>query len=135
MMSPQPGLGYVTLGADDLPAAQAFYDATLSLLGLGRLHAFENWTGYGRKDDPGGHTVWICKPFDGGPALAGNGVMIAFHAPSPDVVDAFHALALAHGGTCEGPPGLRPQYGEGWYAAYVRDPQGNKLACVRPPPA
>lgn len=135
MMTTLPGLGYVTLGAEDHAAAQAFYDAALAPLGLARLHEFENWTGYGRAEDPHGQTIWVCKPFDGAPAQAGNGVMVGLYAATPEMVDAFHAAALAHGGTCEGPPGLRPQYGAGWYAAYVRDPQGNKLACVRTPPA
>ena len=135
MMSTPPGLGYVTLGADDHAAAQAFYDAALAPLGLRRLHEFENWTGYGREDDPLGQTLWVCKPFDGAPALAGNGVMVGLYASTPEMVDAFYAAAMAHGGACEGPPGLRSQYGEGWYAAYVRDPQGNKLACVRTPHA
>lgn len=130
-----PVLGYMTLGADDLPAAVAFYDAVLATLGLTQLYAFEGWTGYGREGDAQGQTLWVCKPFDGQAARAGNGVMLGFYAPTPEVVDAFYAAAMAHGGADEGPPGLRPQYGEGWYAAYVRDPQGNKLACVRTPPA
>jgi len=130
-----PVLGYMTLGADDLPAAVAFYDAALAPLGLSQLYAFEGWTGYGREGDPSGQTLWVCKPFDGQPAREGNGVMLGFYAPTPEVVDAFYAAAMAHGGADEGPPGLRPQYGEGWYAAYARDPQGNKLACVRTPPA
>ncbi|MDO8410048.1 MAG: VOC family protein [Phenylobacterium sp.] len=130
-----PVLGYMTLGADDLPAAVAFYDAVLATLGLTQLYAFEGWTGYGRAGDGQGQTLWVCKPFDGQAARAGNGVMLGFYAPTPQVVDAFYEAAMAHGGADEGPPGLRPQYGEGWYAAYVRDPQGNKLACVRTPPA
>ncbi len=128
-----PTIGYVTLGAEDQGAAQAFYDAVLAPLGLTRQHEFDGWTGYGREGDESGQSVWICKPFDGQPAQAGNGVMLGFYAETPEVVDAFYAAAMAHGGTDEGAPGLRPQYGDGWYAAYVRDPQGNKLACVRPP--
>ena len=56
--------------------------------------------------------------------------MIGFPAAAQSVVDAFHAAALAHGGTDEGPPGPRPHYGPDWYYAYVRDPSGNKLAIV-----
>ncbi|MBC7166953.1 VOC family protein [Phenylobacterium sp.] len=134
-MNHPPTIGYVTLGAEDHGAAQAFYDAVLATLGLKRQHEFEGWTGYGREGDGSGQSVWICKPFDGQPARAGNGVMLGFYAQTPDVVDAFYAAAMANGGTDEGAPGMRPHYGDGWYAAYVRDPQGNKLACVRPPAA
>ena len=67
-------------------------------------------------------------PFDGEAARAGNGIMIGLHADSPAQVDAFHAAALANGGVCEGPPGFRATYGEGYYLAYVRDPTGNKLS-------
>ena len=93
-----PVLGYMTLGADDLPAAVAFYDAALAPLGLSQLYAFEGWTGYGREGDPSGQTLWVCKPFDGQPAREGNGVMLGFYAPTPEVVDAFYAAAMAHGG-------------------------------------
>ena len=132
-MGQPAAIGYITLGAEDHAAARTFYDAVLAPLGLKRLHEFEGWTGYGREGDDSAQTVWVCKPFDGQPARAGNGVMVGFYAQTPEVVDAFHAAAMAHGGVDEGAPGLRPQYGEGWYAAYVRDPQGNKLACVRMP--
>ncbi|MFM7444877.1 MAG: VOC family protein, partial [Tabrizicola sp.] len=74
------------------------------------------------------------QPFDGNPASVGNGTMVSFLAQTRAQVDAFHAAALAHGGTDEGAPGLRPQYGPHFYAAYVRDPDGNKLnaVCYRP---
>jgi catechol 2,3-dioxygenase-like lactoylglutathione lyase family enzyme len=73
---------------------------------------------------------WIGKPFDQRAATAGNGVMVAFSARSWEAVDAFYAAAIAHGGTCEGPPGLRLHYSPDFYAAYVRDPDGNKVAAV-----
>jgi catechol 2,3-dioxygenase-like lactoylglutathione lyase family enzyme len=73
--------------------------------------------------------LWITLPFDGNPATNGNGSMPALVAPSQDAVRAFHAAALAHGGTDEGAPGLRP-YGPAFFAAYVRDPDGNKLSAV-----
>jgi predicted lactoylglutathione lyase len=74
--------------------------------------------------------LWICKPFDGAPATAGNGSMVALRAKNWLQVGAFHAAALANGGTSEGNPGLRLQYNPDFYAAYVRDPDGNKLAVV-----
>src|SRR5208337_2236908 len=73
--------------------------------------------------------VGICKPFDGQPARAGNGVMIAFVAPSQDAVRAAHAAGLANGGSDEGAPGMRPPDGTSFFGAYLRDPTGNKL-CI-----
>ena len=74
-------------------------------------------------------------PFDQQPATAGNGSMVAVAAPSRRGVDEFHAAALAAGGSSEGAPGLRPHYGPNFYVAYVRDPDGNKLAAVHVGPA
>lgn len=118
---------YITLGTNDLAAATRFYDATLAPLGLMRLRSEPDEIGYAA---PGERCrLWITKPFDGKPATVGNGSMPAFTAPTQTAVDAFYAAALAHGGTCEGAPGLRP-YGPSFYAAYVRDPDGNKLSAV-----
>ncbi|MFP3249886.1 MAG: VOC family protein, partial [Paraburkholderia sp.] len=71
----------------------------------------------------------IGRPYDGNPASAGNGQMLALLAPDRAGVERAHGTALAHGGRCEGPLGLRPQYHAHYYGAYFRDPDGNKL-CV-----
>ena len=128
---------YVSLGTNDLARAARFYDAALGALGLRRCNTsdegnFGDWIGWGTYED-GGATelaLWVCEPFDGRPATVGNGTMVALRASSWNQVDAFHAAALAHGGASEGAPGLRPQYNPDFYAAYVRDPDGNKLAAV-----
>jgi len=128
---------YVSLGTNDLARAARFYDAALGALGLSRCDTsdegdFGDWIGWGTYED-GGATelaLWVCEPFDGRPATVGNGTMVALRASSWNQVDAFHAAALAHGGASEGAPGLRPQYNPDFYAAYVRDPDGNKLAAV-----
>lgn len=119
-------ISYITIGASDLGRAGAFYDAALGALGSQRLWRQGDWIGYG--PDPEHATVMICAPENGEPAKAGNGIMIGLKADAPQQVDAFHAAALAHGGACAGPPGPRPAYGEGYYLAYARDPDGNKLA-------
>ncbi len=128
---------YVCLGTKNLERAARFYDATLGALGHQRCDvagesSWEGWVGWGRYERRGAVelALWICPPFDGHPATAGNGTMIALSARSWGEVDRFHAAALAHGGTSEGEPGLRPQYNADFYAAYVRDPDGNKLAVV-----
>ena len=121
---------YVTLGAADTAVAHAFYDAVLATIGWSSHAAFPGWRGYSSGGGGEGLTLWICAPFDGAPASAGNGTMMAFAAATPAEVDAFHAAAMAHGGQDEGAPGPRPQYGPQWYAAYLRDPTGNKLGIV-----
>jgi len=120
-------IGYVTIGALDSEASGKFYDAVLGAIGYKRAFADGGWIGYGPRgsDD---HNVFVCPPFDGNPARAGNGIMIAFAAKSQDEVTAAHAAGLANGGSDEGAPGYRPPDKQSWYGAYLRDPTGNKLA-------
>jgi catechol 2,3-dioxygenase-like lactoylglutathione lyase family enzyme len=124
----QETLLYLTLGTNDLVRAARFYDAALAPLGLVRRATETTEVGYGLPDDRRAR-IWITLPFDAKPATVGNGSMPAFVAPSQDAVRAFHQAALATGGTDEGAPGLRP-YGPQFFAAYVRDPDGNKLSAV-----
>ncbi len=119
---------YLTLGTNDLIRAARFYDAVLAPLGLVRRATEDTEIGYGLPDDRRTR-LWITLPFDGNPATIGNGTMPALVAPDQAAVRSFHAAALAHGGSDEGAPGLRP-YGSGFFAAYVRDPDGNKLSAV-----
>lgn len=123
-------IGYVTIGAKDHAASTAFYDAVLGAIGWAKHAEFGAWRGYSLGGTGSGQSVWVCKPFDGQEASAGNGIMIAFEAKSREEVHAFHDAAMANGGTDEGGPGPRPDYGPTWYAAYLRDPTGNKLAIV-----
>jgi predicted lactoylglutathione lyase len=116
-------IGYVTLGTNDLERAAAFYDELLSLIGAGRFmdeETFVAWT-----VAPGAPALSVTKPYDGKPATVGNGVMVALAMQSTDQVDALHAKALELGGTDEGAPG--PRGDSGFYAAYFRDLDGNKL--------
>ncbi len=116
-------IGYVTLGTKDLARAATFYDAIASEMGVGRMMEFGEFIAWGA---PGGAPgIGLTKPFDGNPASVGNGVMVALEAKDKDQVHRLHEIALAHGGTCEGPPG--PRGDSGFYAAYFRDPDGNKL--------
>jgi catechol 2,3-dioxygenase-like lactoylglutathione lyase family enzyme len=121
---------YVTLGAHDYAIAKTFYDAALAAIGWASHAEFDGWRAYSEGGRGEGFTVWICRPYDGREATAGNGTMLGFMASSQEAVRAFHAAALAHGGSDEGAPGPRPNYGPEWYAAYVRDPSGNKLGVV-----
>ena len=115
-------IGYVTLGTNDLERAAVFYDAIAAELGTSRMM---EWPGAIAWGAPGGSAgIGLTKPFDGQAASVGNGVMVALEAKDRDQVDRLYAIALAHGGSCEGPPGPR---GDTFYAAYFRDPDGNKL--------
>ena len=130
-------LSYVYFGTNDLARATRFYDAVLAPLGMQRcITGDAAWdrvaSGWGLYERNGERELafWVGTPFDGHPAAAGNGNMVAFRAGKWSEIDAAYAAALAHGGRCEGPPGLRPQYDPDFYAAYVRDADGNKLALV-----
>ena len=124
-------IGYVTVGADDLARAKTFYSAFLPALGYNLKEGSEGLS-YARPSEPGHPSIlpdFYVKPtFDGRPASAGNGSMIAFAVCSQGQVHALHAAALAAGGSDEGQPGFRAAYGPHFYVAYLRDPQGNKIA-------
>lgn len=119
---------YVTVGTNDLGRAGRFYDAILPLLGYVRRRTAPGEIGYAAEDDSRCR-FWVVEPFNREPATFGNGVTVALVAPSRAAVDAFHAAALAEGGADEGAPGLRPFHAS-FYAAFVRDHDGNKLAAV-----
>jgi catechol 2,3-dioxygenase-like lactoylglutathione lyase family enzyme len=116
-------IGYVTVGTNDLKKAAAFYDGICGELGMGRFMESERLIAWG---GPGpGAGFGVALPYDGKLMTIGNGVMAAFSARDKKQVNRLHELALSLGGTCEGPPG--PRGTDGFYAAYFRDPDGNKL--------
>lgn len=113
---------HVFIGASDVEASAKFYDGTLGALGVSNLGPFgDGWILYG-KEKP---AFIIAKPGNGAPASS-NGVTIGFAASSQADVDAFHAAGLAAGGVDEGAPGPRSHLPNA-YAAYLRDPAGNKV--------
>ncbi|WP_218510878.1 VOC family protein [Variovorax sp. dw_308] len=124
---------YVSVG--DFERALAFHGAVMDGLGLALRFCERDkpWAGWHSAGDSRPFFV-ICKPFDGQPHDPGNGQMVAFAAADRATVRAAYQSALARGGTCEGPPGLRPQYHANYYGAYFRDPDGNKfcVACHAP---
>lgn len=124
-------IAYVTVGADDIARAKRFYAAVLPALGYGVEEGPEGLS-YALPLEPGQTAMlpdYYVKPtFDGGPASAGNGAMVAFEARDQNQVRTLHAAALAAGGSDEGQPGFRASYGAHFYVGYLRDPQGNKIA-------
>ncbi|PTM98343.1 VOC family protein [Mycoplana dimorpha] len=119
---------YVTVGTNDLEKAGVFYDAVLPLLGYRRQKQAPGEIGYGADGDARCR-FWVVEPFNREPATFGNGTSVAFDAPSRAAVNAFHAAALANGGSDEGAPGIR-SFHPNFYAAFVRDLDGNKLSIV-----
>lgn len=121
---------HVMVGVSDFERAMAFYTPVLDALGI-RFRFIEPerpWAGWQSSPDPR-PLFLIGRPYNREPHQPGNGQMVAFLARSREQVRQVHAIALAHGGTCEGKPGLRPEYHAHYYGAYFRDPDGNKL-CV-----
>ena len=124
---------HVTVGCSDIVRATAFFDAILTPLGLKKRFV---------KPDGGPESsCWVSPlstlprfyvyvPYDGKPATVGNGSMVAFAAESIDAVNDSYAAGLKAGGICDGPPGPRNHYGIGYYGAYIRDPDGNKVHIV-----
>ena len=122
-------ISHITFGTNDREKAARFYDAVLGSIGFSRLpKPADKPPAYAKGD--GFPIIYIYTPFDGEPATAGNGTHVAFIADTKAEVRAFHREALAHGGRDEGAPGPRPHYGPNYYAAYVRDLDGNKLQAV-----
>lgn len=121
-------IGYVTLGSNDVERAAGFYDALAAELGAVRTLEFPGSITWGKLGGSG--MVSITRPFDRQPASVGNGVMVALEARDSEQVQRLHAIALAHGGSCEGPPGPR---GPDFYGAYFRDLDGNKLCAFTLP--
>lgn len=124
-------IGYVTVGADDIARARRFYSAILPALGYDLTEGAEGLS-YALPVEPGTSPVlpdfYVKPPFDGRPASAGNGSMVAFEAQNQQQVRDLHAAALAAGGSDEGQPGFRASYGPRFYVGYLRDPHGNKIA-------
>lgn len=121
---------HVVLGTNDVEKARKFYDNTLGTLGLKRVMDFEDRASLWGKDSP---EFMVTKPGNGQPATYANGGTLSFAAPSRAAVHEFHKAALANGGSDEGAPGPR-SFTPTAYAAYVRDPDGNKLCtyCFAP---
>lgn len=124
-------IAYVTVGADDIRRAKRFYAAILPALGY-TLEEGPEGLSFALPVAPGHVAVlpdFYVKPtFDGGPATAGNGSMVAFEAQNQAQVGELYAAALVAGGSDEGQPGFREAYGPNFYVCYLRDPQGNKIA-------
>lgn len=125
-MATMPALSHVSLGTNDFPSARKFYDAVLGTLGIKCVMSFDEGAGYGREFPE----FWVQLPHDGQAANPGNGTHVCFNANSMDEVKAFHKKALEMGAEDDGKPGFRKEYSDDYYAAFVRDLEGNKIEAM-----
>jgi catechol 2,3-dioxygenase-like lactoylglutathione lyase family enzyme len=119
-------IDHVSIGVRELEQAARFYQAVLGAIGYQRLEDRAHTVGFGKKYPE----FWINLRASMLPVAANAGSHVALRVRATELVDAFHAAALAAGGASDGAPGLRPQHGEGYYAAFIRDPDGNRIEAV-----
>lgn len=122
-------IDHLSITTTDLDRAQTFYDAVLAALGYPRVNRREHAIGYGVRERDPDASPYISVYLSTGPLVPDNRHW-AFRARNRAAVREFHAAALTHGGTDDGPPGLRPQYHPDYYGAFVRDPDGNRIEAV-----
>jgi catechol 2,3-dioxygenase-like lactoylglutathione lyase family enzyme len=123
-------LDHVSLGVGDIERSRAFYDAALRPLGLVRIVDFGNGRGSDYGAAPGSLGVELTITREAKVQAPAAGAHLCFRAPDRAAVRAFHAAALAAGGSDDGAPGLRPQYHADYYAAFIRDPDGHRIEAV-----
>lgn len=124
-------LSHVYVGINNFEEALPFYSAVMAQLGARQRFVDANRPWAAWQPAEGARPLFVIgAPYDNQPASCGNGQMLALMASSREMVDRAYAAAREHGGTCEGAPGLRPQYHANYYGAYFRDPEGNKLCVV-----
>lgn len=119
-------IDHISIAVRDLAVSARFYEAVLATLGMTRLEARPVTVGFGKSYPE----FWLNLRKDLMPLPDGHGAHVCLRARSTDIVDAFHAAALAAGGASDGAPGLRPQHGVGYYAAFIRDADGNRIEAV-----
>ncbi len=120
-------IDHISIAVSDLKSAELFYSALLAPLGLDKLREWPDAAiGYGKKYPE----FWINKRAAMSPVKTDSGVHICLRAPSTEAVDAFHAAALTGGGLSDGAPGFRPEYNQKYYAAFICDPDGNRIEAV-----
>lgn len=123
-------IAYTMVGTRDLEKALEFYGPLFAEMNLEVCWKDKSSTSFGKVDDLNFPRFFVGYPYDGNEPTVGNGSMTAFQFSDTEKVNRLYEIAMSCGGSSEGAPGYRPQYGDGFYAAYIRDPDGNKLAFV-----
>lgn len=123
---------HIGLGVNNIEVSRSFYDGVMEVLGCNCHSSSDTWAGYGRPSDKttGEDSLWIGVPINDQPATYGNGTYVAINASDRTMVDRAYHMAISLGGVDEGKPGIRAQAHPNFYAAYVRDLDGNKLSFV-----
>ena len=119
-------IDHVSIAVRDLDRAARFYRAVLATIGYEQLVERPHTVGFGKRYPE----FWINRRAAMSPVAGDSGAHVGLRVRSTELVDAFHAAALAAGGQSDGAPGLRPQHGDGYYAAFIRDPDGNRIEAV-----
>jgi catechol 2,3-dioxygenase-like lactoylglutathione lyase family enzyme len=119
-------IDHISIGVSDLERAVRFYEAVLSTIGYAKLEVRPHTVGFGKRYAD----LWLNHRPGMAPVGADSGCHACLRATSPQAVDAFHAAAVAGGGRSDGAPGERPQHGVGYYAAFIVDPDGNRIEAV-----
>ena len=119
-------IDHVSVAVRDLEVAMRFYETVLATLGMVKLETRAATVGFGKTYPE----FWINLRGDMATVAPASGAHVCFRAREPAAVDAFHGAAQAAGGESDGAPGLRPRHGEGYYAAFIRDPDGNRIEAV-----
>jgi catechol 2,3-dioxygenase-like lactoylglutathione lyase family enzyme len=119
-------IDHVSIAVADLARSAAFYEAVLGAIGFAKLEDRPATVGFGKRYAE----FWLNLRGSLAPVAADSGAHVCLRAPSTTAVDAFHAAALKAGGTSDGAPGPRPHFGEGYYAAFIHDPDGNRIEAV-----
>lgn len=123
-------IAYTMVGTKNFKKALSFYKPVFAKMDWEVCWEDDSSVCFGKKNDLNFPRFFVGYPIDGTPATAGNGVMTAFQLNETCVVDSLYETAMNFGGSSEGKPGYRPEYADGFYAAYVRDRDGNKLAFI-----
>jgi catechol 2,3-dioxygenase-like lactoylglutathione lyase family enzyme len=119
-------IDHISIAVRDIAKATRFYEAVLGAIGYDKLEVRPHTVGFGKKYPE----FWLNLRATMRPVADDSGAHVGLRVRSTELVDAFHAAALAAGGSCDGAPGLRPHHGEGYYAAFIRDPDGNRIEAV-----
>jgi catechol 2,3-dioxygenase-like lactoylglutathione lyase family enzyme len=119
-------IDHISVAVRDLGASARFYQAVLGAIGYQKLVVRPRTIGFGKSYPE----FWLNLRASLASVDPDSGTHAALRVRTSELVDAFHAAALAAGGSCDGAPGLRPQHGEGYYAAFIRDPDGNRVEAV-----